>query len=351
MKKLILFPTLFLLIVLSNCKKEEPPVASFTVNTTVTETNQTLTFTNTSQNADSYQWEFGDGMISAEANPLHAYTLSSTFRVTLTATNEAGSDTMSQSINVYDFMDDFSMGDSKWDFDYCDHSVTGGVLTMISTGTTAQSLAETEEFNSAIQTPWTLLGNIAIIDNTSQKTDNGISVKLDDYGNFAIDYMWLSIRLNDDDRNWIWLWWISDLANLWLPWDDNCYGTSSAIHTNGQMNTLEMAAGTDNSFTLKANGTTLSSNNHAVNDFEEMASISVSTGIEFIKIRGGNDTETDWDNIFLKSGSTSGGSHIKSTQSVRPTSITDEYIDGLVQRIEQGEDVTLKSLLLQKLNK
>jgi len=351
MKKHILFPTLFLLIVLSNCKKEESPVASFTVNTTVTETNQTLTFTNTSQNADSYQWEFGDGMISVEANPLHAYTLSSTFRVTLTATNEAGSDTMSQSIIVYDFMDNFSIGDSKWEFDYCDHSVNGGVLTMISTNSSAQSIAETEEFYSAIQAPWTLKGDIAIINNTSQQTDNGFSVKLDDYGNYAIDYMWLSIRLNDDDRNWIWLWWIPDLAYSWLPWDDNCYGTSSAININGQMNTLEMTAETNNDFILKANGTTLSSNNHAVNEFEEMASTSISTGIEYIKIRGGNDTETDWDNIFLKSGSTSGGSHFKSIQSVSPPSITDEYIDVLMQRIEQGEDVTLKSLLQQKLNK
>jgi PKD repeat protein len=341
-----------LFIALTNCKKEkDPPVASFTVDRNVAEVNEMITCTNTSQNADSYLWEFGDGMTSTEINPLHFYSSSGDFRIVLKATNDGGTDTTSQLVSVYNFIDNFSSGDSKWSFDYCDHTVSGGILTMISTHSTAQSVAETDEFSSAIQVPWTLKGDIAIIDNTSAQTDNGISVKLDDAGTFAVDFMWLSIRLNDSDADWIWLWWIPSLLAEWLPWDGSCYGNSSSIHTDGQWNTLEMTAGTDNRFTLKANGVTLSSNNNAVNDFEDMASISVGTGIEYIKIRGGNDTETDWDNILLSSGTNSGGFHLKSAQSNRPAPVTDEYIDGLLKRIEQGEDITLKSLLKQKLNK
>ena len=63
-----------------------PPVASFTYSP-----NQNLiaptkiTFTNTSQNADSYQWDFGDGTTSTEVNPLKEFSKSGTFNVKLIA--------------------------------------------------------------------------------------------------------------------------------------------------------------------------------------------------------------------------------------------------------------------------
>ena len=39
---------------------------------------------------NSWIWDFGDGIISTEENPLHTYTISDTFGVTLTATNNFG---------------------------------------------------------------------------------------------------------------------------------------------------------------------------------------------------------------------------------------------------------------------
>ncbi len=47
----------------------------------------TATFTNTSTNAISYLWDFGDGMTSTEANPVHTYAATGTYVVTLSATN------------------------------------------------------------------------------------------------------------------------------------------------------------------------------------------------------------------------------------------------------------------------
>ena len=59
------------------------PVATFnSVNT-----NETFTFTNTSQNGVSYLWDFGDGNNSTDESPTHSYSTLGNFTVTLTITN------------------------------------------------------------------------------------------------------------------------------------------------------------------------------------------------------------------------------------------------------------------------
>jgi gliding motility-associated-like protein len=71
-----------------------PPVASFTAqpgeNTPIEYKNATFNFTNTSQNATQYQWEFGDGITSSLINPVYKWELPGDYRVTLYVTNEIG---------------------------------------------------------------------------------------------------------------------------------------------------------------------------------------------------------------------------------------------------------------------
>lgn len=58
-------------------------------------------FFNESQlNADSFIWDFGDGNTSLEGNPVHVYFESGTYIISLTASNECGSATASQSVTV-----------------------------------------------------------------------------------------------------------------------------------------------------------------------------------------------------------------------------------------------------------
>lgn len=72
------------------------PVATFTY----TQSGATFNFTNTSTGGTSYQWLFGDELINnwlladTNANPIHAYTTDSTYTVSMIATNECGSDTV-----------------------------------------------------------------------------------------------------------------------------------------------------------------------------------------------------------------------------------------------------------------
>lgn len=54
----------------------------------------TITFINTSRNATSYLWDFGDGTTSTLFNPTHTYTGNGTFQPKLTATGPNGSQTV-----------------------------------------------------------------------------------------------------------------------------------------------------------------------------------------------------------------------------------------------------------------
>jgi PKD repeat protein len=69
-----------------------PSLASFTADVTETCTG-IIQFTDNSSNyPEEWLWDFGDGTLSDEQNPLHAYTTNGVYTVTLTATNPAGTD-------------------------------------------------------------------------------------------------------------------------------------------------------------------------------------------------------------------------------------------------------------------
>ena len=72
-------------------------IADFSYNT---DTTGLVTFTNTSNFADSYYWDFGDGTTSTDTNPTHNYANSGYYTVTLIAYNQCNSDTISYNINV-----------------------------------------------------------------------------------------------------------------------------------------------------------------------------------------------------------------------------------------------------------
>ncbi|MDD3630116.1 MAG: M14 family zinc carboxypeptidase [Bacteroidales bacterium] len=62
-------------------------------------------FSNLSQNADSSYWDFGDGNYSYDTDPTHTYNNGSSFIVRLIVTNDCGSDTMTETINITNIND------------------------------------------------------------------------------------------------------------------------------------------------------------------------------------------------------------------------------------------------------
>lgn len=60
----------------------------------------TVSFINSSSNAVSYSWNFGDGNNSTQENPVHVYSGDGTYTATLTATNSCGSNIFSEAVTI-----------------------------------------------------------------------------------------------------------------------------------------------------------------------------------------------------------------------------------------------------------
>lgn len=83
----ILFLGLFVAL-LSSCQKE--PSAFFTASKTTAFVNESISFTNNSIDAESFEWDFGNGQTSTSRNPSHYYSVPGTYNVTLTAYSKNG---------------------------------------------------------------------------------------------------------------------------------------------------------------------------------------------------------------------------------------------------------------------
>ena len=76
------------------------PIALFSASTLSGAAPLNVTFTDKSyNNPDSYLWKFGDGTTSTQKNPSHTYPVPGYYKVSLTATNGAGSS--SRAMNIY----------------------------------------------------------------------------------------------------------------------------------------------------------------------------------------------------------------------------------------------------------
>lgn len=74
---------LFIAIVISSCQKK--PEASFTFSPEDAKSGDQISFKNTTTDANSYEWDFGDGTTSTEENPTHTYDSPGIYDVILTA--------------------------------------------------------------------------------------------------------------------------------------------------------------------------------------------------------------------------------------------------------------------------
>lgn len=87
MKKLIYLFLVFPIFLFS-CK--ETPEAYFYTNTVTPDVGQEVFFTNDSQNANRFDWDFGDGSFSDVESPVHIFQATGTYEVTLKAISKSG---------------------------------------------------------------------------------------------------------------------------------------------------------------------------------------------------------------------------------------------------------------------
>lgn len=102
MKNIILFTGLSVLILTSCVREPDPePYASFGVDYSLVEPDEVVFFTNSSRDADYFEWDFGDGYSSTSYAPTHAYDNEGVYRVTLAAYNGNVVDYTYLDIEVY----------------------------------------------------------------------------------------------------------------------------------------------------------------------------------------------------------------------------------------------------------
>jgi len=99
MKRLNKYYLLFFvsIIALSSCT---PTVAKFMKEASATEAPTKITFKNNSENAETYAWDFGDGNISEEKDPVHTYIKPGSYTITLTVRKGKKLATASQVVEV-----------------------------------------------------------------------------------------------------------------------------------------------------------------------------------------------------------------------------------------------------------
>lgn len=95
---------------MNGCKKDEPPPPSPPITTPPSANFDyrlskpfapcTVIFTNTSTNATTFQWNFGNGTTSSSSNPSSFFSLAGTYSVKLTAEGVGGNNSTTKSINI-----------------------------------------------------------------------------------------------------------------------------------------------------------------------------------------------------------------------------------------------------------
>lgn len=87
-------------IFFASCSEDEVVAVDPTANFIFEVEERTVTFTNTSENAQSYNWNFGDGGTSTEEHPTHTFSQNGTYTIKLTAVGEGGHDLESKEVTV-----------------------------------------------------------------------------------------------------------------------------------------------------------------------------------------------------------------------------------------------------------
>jgi N-acetylneuraminic acid mutarotase len=143
--------TTLLLITACNKEQKDLPVASFKCPNTVG-VGDTIYFRNTSEGANTYDWDFGDGDVSTEENPNHFYTERGVFTILLVATNEDGSDEASWDILIKPWRTRASMPTPR---DATTSAVNGKIYAFGGRYQYPHSIATNEEYDPASNS-WTV---------------------------------------------------------------------------------------------------------------------------------------------------------------------------------------------------
>jgi len=123
-------------------------------------------FTDLSQNATEWNWDFGDGDTSTDESPTHTYSAAGNYTVTLTASNEAGSFSKVNVVNVTEEAIAIANDDSDSSSHHHHSSSSGSIgSSSVSTSNAVISVNGTESESTGIEQNDSTVTNVS--DNVS----------------------------------------------------------------------------------------------------------------------------------------------------------------------------------------
>jgi PKD repeat protein len=130
-----LFTFFAVLLFFNSCSKQEPtpivispkPIADFTW---LESSNGEVKFTNSSKNATSYQWDFGDNSKATAENPSHTYIFKGDYTVKLIAKSDVGEVSAENTLLIKTGKDsppiaDFTFAETKGEVQFTNSSKFG----------------------------------------------------------------------------------------------------------------------------------------------------------------------------------------------------------------------------------
>ncbi|MCX6350925.1 MAG: PKD domain-containing protein [Bacteroidetes bacterium] len=100
MKTLSTTLIILLAVISFNCSKKAEPKACLTANKTTVVAAESISFTNCSQNSNTFVWDFGDGTTSTDNSPSHSYEGTGDYVVKVTAYNDDETTSNTAQINI-----------------------------------------------------------------------------------------------------------------------------------------------------------------------------------------------------------------------------------------------------------
>jgi PKD repeat protein len=182
---------------------------------------KTVTFTNLSEHADSYSWDFGDSNTSTDANPVHTYAAYGDYDVRLTAKNADGEKIQKITISVVKEWPAIAIDGNFSDWDavenfYSGYGEGGGSLTVAKVTSDAASSklyfyvkGDLSAANHVIQVLIDADGDAATGWQTTNLATNGAEYQFEYYiqDSWAGTYAWSS---DEAVQDWPW---IDDITN------------------------------------------------------------------------------------------------------------------------------------------
>lgn len=205
-----------------SCKKDDPQ-AEFDASIKVAFPGEEIFFENLSENSDSYFWDFGDGTKSEEYAPNHSYLNTGTFNISLVASSDGSSSTMTkkgfitviaeaeakasfftQNVLVYKgtqvYFENTSQNATqfKWTFgDGNSTSVSDPVhvysslgsysVTLMASNSTSESIEIKTDYITVISSQTPPTANFSVSDTIA---DIGESIDFENTSTYAEEYLW-----------------------------------------------------------------------------------------------------------------------------------------------------------------